>query len=32
MTDAIVALLAVMLILGPCVVASFVDLDQSVPD
>ena len=32
MSDALVALFAVMLVLGPCVVASFVDLNQSVPD
>jgi hypothetical protein len=32
MSDALVALLFVMILLGPCVVASRVDLNRSVPD
>jgi hypothetical protein len=32
MSDALVVLCFVMIVLGPCVVAAFVDLDRSVPD
>ena len=32
MSDALVALCFVMIVLGPCVVASLVDLNRSVPD
>jgi hypothetical protein len=32
MAHALVALFFVLLVLGPCVVASFVDLNRSVPD
>jgi hypothetical protein len=32
MSDALVVLCFVMIVLGPCVVAAFVDLNRSVPD